>query len=186
MYSIHNEGKSVVAERFIRTLKTKIYKYMAAISKNVYIDKLDDIINEYNNTYHRAIKMKPVDVKDNTYIDFGKEVNNKDPKFKIGDHVRISKYKNIFAKGYTPNWSEEVFVIKKVKNTVPWTYAINDLNGDEIIGTFYEKELQKSNQQEFRIEKVTKKKGDKLYVKWKGYDSSFNSWIDKKDLIRKV
>ena len=119
MYSIYNEGKSVVAERFIRTLKTKIYKYMTAISKNVYIDKLDDIVNEYNNTYHRAIKMKPVDVKDNTYIDFEKEVNNKDPKFKIGDHVRISKYKNILAKRYTPNWSEEFFVIKKVKNTVP-------------------------------------------------------------------
>ena len=100
----------------------------------------------------------------------------------IGDHVRTSKYKNIFAKGYTPNWSEDVFVIKKVKNTVPWTYIINDLNGEEIIGTFYEKELQKTNQKEFRIEKVIKRKGDKLYVKWKGYDSSFNSWIDKQDL----
>ena len=185
MYSIHNEGKSVVAERFIRTLKTKIYKYMTSISKNVYIDKLDDIVNKYNNTYHRTTKMKPADVKDNAYIESielnsNKEVNDKDPKFKVGDHVRISKYKNIFAKGYTPNWSEEVFVIKKVKNTVPWTYVINDLNGEEIIGTFYQKELQKTNQQEFRIEKVIKKKGDKLYVKWEGYDSSFNSWIDKK------
>ena len=111
--------------------------------------------------------MKPVDVKDNTYIDFKKEVNDKDPKFKVGDHVRISKYKNIFAKGYTSNWSEEVFVIRKAKNTVPWTYVINDLNGDEIIGTFYAKKLQKTNQQEFRIEKVINKKGDKLHVKWK-------------------
>ena len=101
--------------------------------------------------------------------------NDKDPQFKVGDQVKISQCKNIFAKGYTPNCSEEFFVIKKVKNTVPWTYAINDLNGDEIIGTFYEKELQKSNQQEFRMEKVTKKKGDKFYVKWKNYDSSFNS-----------
>ena len=175
MYSIHNEGKCVVAERFIRTLKNKIYKYMTSVSKNVYIDKLDDIVNEYNNTYHRTIKMKPVDVKDNTYIDFKKEVNDKDPKFKVSDHVRISKYKNIFAQGYTPNWSEEVFIIKKVKNTVPWRYIINDLNGKEIIGTFYEKELQKTNQQKLRIEKVIKKKGAKLYVKWKGYDSSFNS-----------
>ena len=133
----------VVAERFIRTLKTKIYKYMTSLSKNVF-DKLDDIVNEYNNTYHRTIKMKPVDVKDNTYINFKKEVNDKSPKF--SDHVRISKYKNIFAKGYIPNWSEEVFVIKKVKNTVSWTYVINDLNGEEIIGTFYEKELQKTNQ----------------------------------------
>ena len=119
MYSIQNEEKPVVTERFIRTLKTKIYKYMTSVSKNVYIDKLDDIVNKYNNTYHRTIKMKPVDVKDNAHIDFEKEVNNKDPKFKICDHVRISKYKNIFAKGYIPNWSEEVFVIKKVKNTVP-------------------------------------------------------------------
>ena len=183
MYSTNNERKPVIAERFIRTLKKKIYKYMTSISKNVYIDKLDDIVNEYNNTYHRTIKMKPVDVKDNTYIDFKKEVNDKNPKFKVGDHVRISKYKNIFAKGYTPNWSEEVFVIKKVKNTVPWTYVISNPNDEDIIGTFYEKELLKTNQQEFRIEKVIKKKGDKLYVKWKGYDSLFNSWIDKKDLV---
>ena len=183
MYSIHNEGKSVVAERFIRTLKTKIYKYMTSVSKNVYVDNLDDIVNEYNNTYHRTIQMKLADVKDNTYIDFEKKVNNKDPKLKIGDHVRISKYKNIFAKGYTPNWSEEIFFINKIKNTVSWTYVINDLNGEEIIATFYEKELQKTNQNEFRIEEVLKKKGDKLYVKWKGYDNSFNSWIDKKDLV---
>ena len=180
MYSTHNEGKSVVAERFIRTLKSKIYKYMTSMSKNVYIDKLDDIVDEYNNTYHATIKMKPIDVKDNTYINTSKEINNKDPKFKVGDYIRISKYKNIFAKGYMPNWSEEVFVIKKVKSTIPWTYIINDLNGEEIIGTFYEKELQKTNQEEFRIEKVIRQKGDKLYVKWKGYDNSFNSWIDKK------
>ena len=164
MYLIHNEGKSVDAERFIGTLKTKIYKYMTLVSKNVYIDKLD-IVGEYNTTYHRTIKMKPIDVKDNTYIDSKKEVNDKDPKFKVGDHVRISKYKNIFAKGYTPNWSEEIFVVNKIKNTVPQTYVINDLNGEEIIGTFYEKELQKTNQKEFRIEKVIKRKGDKLYVK---------------------
>ena len=114
MYSTHNEGKSVVAEIFIRTLKSKIYKYMTSISKNVYIDKLDDIVDEYNNTYQTTIKMKPVDVKDNTYINADKEINNKDPKFRVGDRVRISKYKNIFATGYMPNWSEEVFVIKKV------------------------------------------------------------------------
>ena len=127
--------------------------------------------------------MKPADVKDSTYIDNEKEVNDKDPKFKVGDHIRISKYKNIFAKGYTRNWSEEVFVITKIKNTVQWTYGINDLNGEEIIGSFYEKELQKTNQKEFGIEKVIKRKGDKLYVKWKSYDNSFNSWIDKKNLV---
>ena len=124
--------------------------------------------------------MKPTDVKDNTYIDFKKEVNDKDPKFKVGDHVRISKYKNIFAKGYTPNWSEQVFAVSKTKNTVPQTYFVNDLNDEEIIGTLYEKELQKINQKEFRIEKAIKRKGNRLYVKWKGYNDSFNSWIDKK------
>ena len=140
--------KSVVAERFIRTLKTKIYKYMTSLLKNAYVDKLDDIMSEYNNTYHRTIKMKPVDVKDNTYIDSMElsRSNDKDPKFKVGDSVRINKYKNILTKRYTSNRSEKVFMIKKVKNTVPWTYVINDLNGDMIIGTFYEKELQKTNQ----------------------------------------
>ena len=111
---------------------------MTSISKNVYIDKLDDIVDEYNNTYHRTIKMKPIDVKSNTYINIDKEVNDNDPKFKVGDHVRIPKYKNIFAKGYTPNWSEHIFVIKEIKYTVPWTYVIIDLNGQEMIGTFYE------------------------------------------------
>ena len=174
MYSTHNEGKSVVAERFIRMLKSKIYIHMTSISKNVYIDKLDDIVNECNNAYHTKIKMKPIDVKDNTYINTDKETNDKDPKFKVGDR----------AKGYTPKWSEEVFVIKKVKNTVPWTNVINDLNGEEIMETFYEKELQKTSQEEFRIEKVIKRKGDKMYVKWKGYDNSFHIWIDKKDYIK--
>ena len=156
---------------------------MTLISKSVYINKLDDIVNEYNNIYHGTIKMKPVDVKDNTYIDSMElpHSNDKDPKFKVVGHVRISIYKNIFAKGYIPNCSEEVFEIKKVRNIVPWAYIINDLNGDEIIGTFYEKELQKINQQEFRTEKAIKRKGNKLYVKCKGYDSSFNSWIDKKE-----
>ena len=165
MYSIHNEGKFVVAERFIRTLKTKIYKYMTSVSKNVYIDKLDDLVGEYNNTYHRTIRMKPVDVKDNTYTGFKKEVNDKDSKFKVGDHVRISKFKNIFPKGCTPNWFEEVFIVSQINNTVPSTYVINDLNGEEIVGTFYENELQKINKKELRIEKVIWRKGDKLYVK---------------------
>ena len=133
----------------------------------MYIDKLDDIVNEYNKTYLTTIKMKPIDVKDNTYINTDKEINNKDPKFKVGDRVKISKYKNIFAKGYTPNWSEEVFVIEKVKNTVLWTFVINDLNGEKIMGTFYEKELQKANQEEFRIEKVIKKKVKKCVLNGK-------------------
>ena len=141
------------------------------------------IAHKYNNKKYKTIKIKPIDVKDNTYIDFNKDVNDNNPKFKVGDHVRISKHKNIFAKSYTRNWSEETFGIKKIKNTVPWTYVVQDLNGEEITGTFYEEELQKIEQQEFRIEKVIRKKGDKLYVKWKGYDNLFYSWIDKKDLV---
>ena len=153
MYSMYNEGKFVIAERFIRTLKNKIYRYMFSKSKNLFIDKLDDIVIKWDNTYHSTIKMKPVDEKSNTYIDSSKEINNKDPKLKIGDIVRITGYKNIFANGYVPTWSEEVFVIKKFKNTMPWTYLINVLNGEEIVGTFYENELRKTNKEEFRIEK---------------------------------
>ena len=103
MYSTYNEGKSVVAERFIRTLKNKIYKHMTAVSRNVYFDVLDNIAGEYNNAYHKTIKMKSVDVGDDSFAEYNEESNEKDPKFKVGDHVKISKFKNIFAKGYTPN-----------------------------------------------------------------------------------
>ena len=125
VYSPYNEGKSVVPERFIRTLKNKIFKHMTAISKNVYFDVLDNIVNKYNNTVQRTIKMKPVDVIDDSYAEYNEDSNKEDPKFKVGDHVRISKYKNVFAKGYTPNWSEKVFVVSKTKNTVPWTYVFS-------------------------------------------------------------
>ena len=138
---------------------------MTATLKNVYFDVLDDIVDKYSKTVHKTIKMKPVNITDDSYAKYNENFDKKDPKFKVGDQVIISKYKNIFAKGYTPNWSEEVFVINKIKNTVPWTYAISDLNGEEIIGSFYEKELQKTNQKEFRTEKVLKRKGDKLYIK---------------------
>ena len=171
MCSRHNKGKSVVAERFIRTLKNKIYEYMTSISKSVYIDKLDDIVHKYNNTYHRTIKMRPVDIKPSMYINFNKENNKEDPKFKVGDHV----------KSYVPNWPEEDFVIKKAKNIVSWTYDITDLNGKEIVGTFYKKKLQKTNQKKFRVEQLIKI-SDKLYVKCRAYDNPFNSSIDKKDI----
>ena len=136
MYSTYNEGKSVVAERFIRTLKNKLYKHMTATGKNVYYDVLDDVVNKYNNTEHSTIKMKPIDVKDSNkrvYID---EHNEKDSRFKVGDTVRISKFKNIFVKGYTLNWSREIFIVNKINDTVPYTYNIKDLNGEEIIGSF--------------------------------------------------
>ena len=144
MYSMYNEGKSVVAERFIKTLKNKLYKHMTATGKNVYYDVLDDVVDKYNNTKHSTIKMKPIDVGDNNkrvYID---EHNEKDSRFKVGDRVRISKFKNIFAKGYTPNWSIEIFIVDKINDTVPYTYNLKDLNDDEIIGSFYDKELQKT------------------------------------------
>ena len=119
MYSTHNEGKSVVVERFIKTLKNKIYKHMTTIGKNVYFNVLDDIVDEYNNSFHSSVKMKPKDVESKGFPEYIEETNKEDPKFKVGNHVRISKYKNIFAKGYTPNPSEEVFAVNKIQNTVP-------------------------------------------------------------------
>ena len=144
MYSTYNEGKSVVAERFIRTLKTKLYKQMTATGKNVYYDVLDVAVSKYNNTKHSTIKMKPKDVKNDNKRAHIDEHNEKDSRFKVGDRVRISKFKNIFTKGYTPNWSKEIFIVNKINDTVPYTYNIKDLNDEEIIGSFYDRELQKS------------------------------------------
>ena len=143
MYSTYNEGKSVVAERFIKTLKNKIFKHMTAISKNIYFDALDDIVNKYNNTVHRTIKMKPIDVTSDSFAEYNEDSNKKNPKIKVGDHVRISKYKNIFATEYAPNWSEEVFIVNKIKNTVPWTYVNSALNGEKIIGSFLKENCNK-------------------------------------------
>ena len=144
MYSTFNEGKSVVAGRFIRTLKNKLYKHMTATGKNVYYDVLDNIVNEYNNTKHNTIKMKPKDVKNDNkrvYID---EHNEKSARYNVGDRVRISKFKNIFAKGYNPNWSRELFIVNKINDTVPYTYNLKDLNDEEIVGSFYDREFQKT------------------------------------------
>ena len=161
MYSMHNEGKSVVAERFIISLKNKIYRCMTWISKSVCIDKLDDIASKYNNTYHRTIRNKPFDTKSNAYINSSKEIKDKDFKFKKSGIVRKWKY----------------------KNTVQWIYVISDLKGEQIVGTFYKKAFQKTNQKEFSVEKVIKRKADKLHVEWKGYDNSFNIWFDKNDIV---
>ena len=164
MYSTCNVGKS---ERVIRTLKDKVFKHITAVLKNIYFDMLDDFLNKWNNTVHRTIKMEPIDVISDSYAEYNENSNEKYLKCKTGDHVRVSKYKNIFAKGYTQNWLEETFVVSKIKNTVPWTYAISDLNIETISGMFYEKELQKTNQKEFRIEKMIKRKADKMYIKGK-------------------
>ena len=143
MYSTYNESKSVVAERFIRTLKNKLYKHMTATGKNVYYDVLDDVVNKYNNTKHSTINMKPIDVKNNKRV-YTDEHNKKDSRFKVGDTVRISKFKNIFAKGYSPNWSTEIFIVDNINDTAPYTYNLKDLNDEEIIGSFYDRELQKT------------------------------------------
>ena len=142
----HTIKENMLLLRDLLELLNKIFKHMTAISKNVYFDVLDDIVNKYNNTVHRTIKMKPIEVMDDYYAEYNENSmelhsNKKKPKFNVGDNVRVSKYQNIFGKGYTPTLSEEVFVINKIKNTVPWTYAISDLNGKEITGSFYEKEL---------------------------------------------
>ena len=126
MYSTHNEGESFVSEIFMRNLENKTCKYMASISNNVYVNKLDDIVSVRNNIYHSTIKMKPASVKSSTSFDFNVENHDEDPKFEVADHVRISKHRNIFVKSCNLNWSGEVFVIKKVRNTVPWAYAIHD------------------------------------------------------------
>ena len=161
MYSTYNEVKSVVPERFIRTLKNKIFKHMTALWKNVYFDLLDNIVDKYNNTVHSTMKMKPIDVASDSYAEYNEDSNVTKPKFKVGDHVRISKCKKIFANGYTQNWLEEVFVISKIKDTVLWTYLISDWNGEKNAGSFYEKEMPKTSQEKLRIEKVLKRKGDK-------------------------
>ena len=163
IYSTYNEGKSAVAERFIRTLNKKNYKYININIKC--INNLAYIVNKYYNTYHSTIRMKPADVNSSAYIDLNKENNKEVPKCEVGNHVRISKYKNIFAKASVPNWSEEVFVIKKVKNTVLWSYVTSDLKHEKIVGTFCKRELQKPNEKQFRVEKIIKRKVDELYVK---------------------
>ena len=161
-YSTYNEGKSVVAERFIRTLNNKTFRHMTAVSKNVYFDDLDGVVNKYNNTVHRTIKMKRINVTSDSYTEYDEDFNEKDPKFKVGYPVRISKYKNIFVKGHSQNCSEEVFVVSKIKYKVPWIYVVSDLNGEPITECFREKELQKTSQEKLRTEKIIKRKFDKL------------------------
>ena len=161
MYSTYNERKSVIAEKFIRTLKNKIFHHMTAVSKNVYFDVLDNILNKFNNTVCRTIKMKPIDVTFDSYAEYNENSNVIQPKFKVGYHVRTSKHKIVFAKGYTQNWSDDVFVVSKINDTFPWIYKISDLNSEKIAGSFYEEELQKTSQEKFRIKKVLKIKGDK-------------------------
>jgi len=190
LYSTENEEKSAVVERWNRTMKSKMWKRFTEQNSTQFLDILPDLLNEYNNSYHSSIKMTPIEASKkknegivyyNLYGDI-KHLNSK-PKFKVGDTVRISKHKRkTFDKGYTPNWTEEIFLINKVLNTRPYTYKIQDLNGETIFGSFYEKELLKTYQTKFRIEKVIRKDKKKALVKWSGYNNSFNSLIPVSDL----
>ena len=191
VYMTENKEKSSIVERWIRTMKEKIWKYFTDNNTYTYIDVLPDLVEDYNNTVHSSIKMTPVEASKkkneltvwrNLYPDRYK-INLLTPKFSVGDEVRISKEKRTFEKGYTARWTEEIFTITKILNTNPVTYIIADLQGKKIDGTFYEPELQKTEQQIYRIEKVIEKRKNKSLVKWKGYSDKFNSWVDNKDLI---
>ena len=188
LYSTENEEKSSVVER---TMKEKMWKYLSANSTNVYIDVLSDLVREYNNTRHSSIKMTPVNASKkenelrawrNLYPDH-LEIYDIKPKFSVGDKVKISKKKKSFEKGYTTRWTEEIFTIVEVKRTSPVMYRFADLNGEEITGTLYEPELQKTSKELFRIEKAIKRGKKKSLVKWKGYSDDFNSWVDNKDIV---
>ena len=196
MYSTENEEKSSVCERWNRTIKTKMWRRMTAQNSTEYLDMLPGLVEEYNNTKHRSIGMTPVEAskKKNESIVFlklygdvrSKGVRAPEGKFKIGDLVRISKYKRkVFDKGYTPNWTEEIFIVDVIQHTNPITYKLKDLSGDEIQGSFYEQELLKTELPltgPFRIEKVIRRNKGKALVKWSGYPEKFNSWVDVKDL----
>ena len=191
LYSTENEEKSSVVERWIRTMKEKMWKYFSANSTNVYLNQLSDLVKEYNNTRHSSIKMTPVKAskKENELTVWRNlypehlEIRDINPKFSVEDKVRISKKKKTFEKGYTTRWTEEIFTIVEVKHTSPPTYKIVDLNGEEVKGTFYEPELQKTSQELCRIEKVIKRGKKKPLVKWKGYSNDFNSWVDNKAIV---
>ena len=191
LYSTENEEKSCVVERWNRTMKEKMFKYFTANSTRKYLDVLNDIVDLYNNTKHSTIKMTPViasDVKNKNTVFanlYGDQVYHRldKPKLAIGDRVRITKKKGSFEKGYTPRWTEEVFTVSQIQYTAPITYRIRDDSGEEIQGTFYEQELQKTTQEIYRIEKLIRKRGNRSLVKWLGYPDSMNSWVDNKELI---
>ena len=172
-------------------MKERMWKYFTDNNTNHYVDILPDLVKDYNNTRHSSIKMTPVETskKKNeltvwrTLYPDHLEIRDIKPEFSFGDKVRISKKKKTFEKGYTTRWTEEIFTIVEVKHTSPVTYKIADLNGEEIKGSFYEPELQKTSQQLFRIEKVIKRGKKKSLVKWKGYSDDFNSWVNNKDIV---
>ena len=191
LYSTENEEKSSIVERWIRTMKEKMWKYFTDNNTYNYMNVLPDLVKDYNNTVHSSIKMTPIDASKkkneltvwrNLYPDRFK-TNRLTPKFSVGDKVRITKKKKVFEKGYTTRWTEEIFMIKEIRDTNPITYKIEDLEKKEIVGTFYEPELQKTEEQLYKIEKIIKKDKNKSLVKWEGYSDKLNSWVDDEDII---
>lgn len=191
-YSTFSMKKASICERLNRTLLTKLWKHFSFVGNHKWINPLKDITKVYNKTFHQTIKMRPVDVNkanearllSSVYKENNSFYASTKNKLNIGDFVRISRYKSCFEKGYTPNWSTELFVIEKILVTEPITYTVKDLNGQLISGSFYDYELQKSEEHEvYLVERIIKKSDKKVYVKWLGFNDSHNSWINKNDLI---
>lgn len=189
LYSTFTTKKAAIVERFNRTLKNKMWKQFSLRGSYKWIDILESLIDDYNNTKHRTIKMKPNEVNEGNeryllHTVYNYSTMKRRPKFKLGDMVRISKYKHIFEKGYTPNWTTEIFKINRIQNTDPITYLLVDLKGNEIKGTVYQEELQLvQHPNVYLVEKFIRTKGNKVYVKWLGFDNSHNSWVDKNDVL---
>lgn len=189
-YSTYSTKKAAIVERFNRTLKSKMWKMFSFNGSYQWVNMLKKLLDEYNNTVHRTTKMKPAEVNRSNEKDLlqtvyaNKIVIRHRPKFKVGDYVRISKYKTIFSKGYTANWTTEIFRVRRVLYTDPFTYLLEDEHKNEVAGGFYEYEIQKTKYPNvFRVEKILRKKGDKVYVKWLGFDHSHNSWVNKENVM---
>lgn len=188
-YVVYSEKKASIVERVNRTLKTMMWKEFSAQGSYEWLDLLKKIVNVYNNRKHRTIGMKPSEVKkkhEKYLLDtaFNRIKITQKPKYNVGDHVRISKFRGVFDKHYKPNWSTEIFTIKKVHFTNPVTYLLQDDNQQNIKGGFYELQLQKVKHPDvYLVEKVLKHRGNKLFVKWLGFDNKFNSWIDKNNNV---
>ena len=191
LYSTENEEKCSVVERWNRTIKTKLWKYFTANHTHKYIDVLDALIEKYNNTFNRAIGMTPTEARKpsnhgavfrHLYFKKMAKLGEKKPKFQIGDKVRLGVKKDLFEKSYIINWSDKIYTIKRVFATRPITYKVEDDKGVEHKGKFYEQDLQKTKVDEFRIQKVLKKKKNSALVRWVDYDSSYDSWIPLKNL----
>lgn len=186
-FSTQNETKAQVVERFNRTLKTRMWKYFTQMKTKKWVNILQDLIHNYNNSFHRSIQMTPYEASLNknsktVYENLFPQTENisKKPYFNVGDRVRISKKRKDFHKGYLPNFTDELFIISKILSTEPITYKLRDMNNEEIVGSFYEQELSKYSSDVYEIEKILKKFKGKILVKWKGYDNP--SWISQDDL----